>query len=80
LIVALGLGWQSLGRGTLADGTECIFDVYEAEVVWDGKRRRVLIDEADTDPLVGMRLLRGYELNMQVRSRGKVILRRLSSR
>ena len=73
----LGLRWQSLDRGTLADGSECLFDVYEGRVAWDGKVRRVLVDEADTDPLVGMGLLRGYELKMQVRSRGKVTIKRL---
>ncbi len=51
--------------------------MYEAKVVWDGKVRHVLVDEADTDPLVGMRLLRGYELKMQVRARGKVTIKRL---
>jgi clan AA aspartic protease len=80
LIAALGLRWQSLDRGTLADGSECLFDVYEANLVWDGKPRRILVDEADTDPLVGMGLLRGYELKMQVRSRGKVTIRRLPER
>jgi clan AA aspartic protease len=78
LVAALGLRWQSFDRGILADGSECLFDVYEAKVVWDGKERRVLVDEADTDPLVGMALLRGYELKMQVRSRGKVTVKRLS--
>jgi clan AA aspartic protease len=80
LIAALGLRWQSLDRGTLADGSECLFDVYEGKVIWDGKVRRVLVDEADTDPLVGMGLLRGYELKMQVRSRGKVTIKRLRSK
>ena len=49
LVVALGLSWQSVDRGTLADGSECLVDVYEARVVWDGKPRRILVDEADTD-------------------------------
>jgi clan AA aspartic protease len=80
LIVVLGLRWQSLGRGTLADGSECLFDVYEGTVVWDGKERRILVDEADTDPLVGMALLNGYQLKMQVRSRGRVTIKRLPSR
>jgi clan AA aspartic protease len=80
LIAALALRWQSLGRGTLADGSECLFDVYEAEAVWDGKVGRILVDEADTDPLIGMGLLRGYELKMQVRSGGKVTIKRLPSR
>jgi clan AA aspartic protease len=72
LVESLNLQWQSLDRGTLADGSECLFDVYEAEVVWDGQVRRLLVDEADTDPLVGMALLSGYELKMEVCSQGKV--------
>jgi len=80
LIAALGLRWQTVDRVTLADGSECIFDVYEATVVWDGKARHILVDEADTDPLVRMRLLRGHELKMQVRARGKVTIKRLPSR
>ena len=78
LVVALGLEWQTFDRGALADGSECLFDVYEARVFWDGKKRRVLVDETDTDPLVGMALLKGYELRMSVRSRGKVTIKRLS--
>jgi hypothetical protein len=34
--------------------------------------RRLLVDEADTDPLLGMALLSGYELKIDVCSRGKV--------
>jgi clan AA aspartic protease len=77
LIAALGLRWQTLDTALLADGSECTFDVYEARVLWDGKVRKILIDEADTDPLVGMRLLKGHELRIQVRARGKVSIKRL---
>ena len=73
----MGLRWRSVDRGMLADGSECLFDVYEAKVVWDSKVRNILIDEADADPLVGMRLLRGHELKMEVRARGKVTIKRL---
>ncbi len=76
----MNLPWQSLGRGTLADGSECLFDVFEATVDWDGKVQRVLVNEADTDPLVGMGLLKGFELKMQIRAGGKVTIKRLSSR
>lgn len=71
-ISALDLRWQGTGRGTLADGSECLFDVFEAEVIWDGQVRRLLIDEADTDPLVGMELLSGYELRIEVCDHGMV--------
>jgi clan AA aspartic protease len=77
VIAALGLTWRTFDRGLLADGSEVLFDVYEAVVAWDGEARRVLVDEADTDPLVGMALLRGFELKMQVRRRGKVTIKRL---
>ncbi len=80
LITALGLPWQTMDTARLADGSDCIFSVYEARVVWDGKVRQILVDEADADPLVGMRLLKGYELRMQVRYRGKVAIKRLPQR
>jgi clan AA aspartic protease len=77
LVAALGLSWHSVGSGILADGSNCLFDVYEAKVVWDRRARRVLVDEADATPLVGMALLGGYELKVQVRARGKVSIKRL---
>jgi len=80
LITLLGLRWQSTQRATLADGSTCVFQVYVGKVVWDSKVRQILVDEADTDPLVGMRLLRGHEFKMQVRYRGKVTIKRLRHR
>lgn len=35
LINALGLQWNGLLRATLGDGSECVFNVYEAAVIWD---------------------------------------------
>jgi clan AA aspartic protease len=80
VIAALNLRWQTFGRGMLADGSVSAFDVYQAKVVWDGRLRRVFVDEFDAAPLVGMALLRGYEYKMQVRARGKVTIKRLPRR
>lgn len=77
VIQALGLRWQTVDRFKLADGSICVFDVYEAKVEWEGKVRQILVDEADAEPLVGMRLLKGHELKMQVCYRGKVTIKRL---
>jgi clan AA aspartic protease len=77
-IAALHLRWQTFGRGVLADGSVSSFDVYQANVVWDDRRRSVFVDEFDSPPLVGMALLRGYEYRMQVRARGEVTIKRLS--
>src|ERR1700730_6210313 len=80
VIRALNLRWRSFGRGTLADGSVRFFDVYQAKVEWDGHVRPVFVDEFDATPLVGMALLRGHELKMQVRARGKVTIKRLPPR
>jgi predicted aspartyl protease len=71
------LTWDDVNKATLADGSECIFDVYRARVVWDRKPVRVFVDELDGEPLIGMGLLNGYELRAEVRSRGKVTVKRL---
>ena len=80
LIAMLGLRWRSVERATLGDGSTCVFQVFIGKLNWDGNVRSILVAEADTDPLVGMRLLRGHELRMQIRARGKVTIKRLRSR
>jgi clan AA aspartic protease len=80
VIGALNLRWQTFGRGILADGSVSLFDVYQAKVVWDGRIRPVFVDEFDATPLVGMALLRGFELKIQVRARGKVNITRMPRR
>jgi len=77
LIARLGLPWKRRGRAILADGSEIVFDIYRATVVWDRRRLSIRVDEADTEPLVGMALLDGYELNAQIRTGGKVTIKRL---
>src|SRR5207245_4988607 len=72
LIATPGLRRRSIAFATLADGSTCSFQVYSGKVVWDGEVRAILVDEADTDPLIGMKLLRNYEFKMQVRAGGKV--------
>ncbi|GAP95752.1 hypothetical protein NIES2104_22760 [Leptolyngbya sp. NIES-2104] len=54
-----------------------MFNVYEGFVIWDGQIRTIEINESETDPLVGMALLEGYELNIQGVAGGEVTIRRL---
>jgi predicted aspartyl protease len=49
----------------MANGQTDTFDVYSATVHWDGNPRRVMVDAADTKPLVGMALLQGYRLVLE---------------
>jgi len=74
LVSELGLTWRRRGRGELADGSETIFDVYEATVVWEGQLRRVWVDDIDAAPLLGMSLLNGHELTIQVWAGGSVTI------
>jgi clan AA aspartic protease len=77
LVARLDLPWRRRGRALLADGSQTLFDIYEADVLWDKRRRRISVDEVKAMPLVGMSLLDGFELKMQVRKRGKVTIRPL---
>lgn len=73
-VTELGLRYETRGRAKLADGSEVRFDVYEAELVWDGKIVTVLVDEAETTPLVGMNLLQGHGLHIEVAHGGRVLI------
>lgn len=75
LIGMLGFPWRSRGRAILADGSESLFDIYRATVYWDGQTRDIDIDAVDSEPLLGMALLDGYDLNIQVRPGGKVTIK-----
>src|SRR5262245_33938259 len=77
LVSTMGLPFRRRGRALLADGSETVFDIHEATVLWDGKTRRAPVDVADTDPLVGMALLYGHELTIEVVEDGEVSVRAL---
>jgi clan AA aspartic protease len=78
LIEALGLLWQGRADAVLGDGTLHEFDVFAATVVWDGQFRTVETDVADVDPLVGMGLLHGFRVEIDVRDGGEVRIDALS--
>jgi clan AA aspartic protease len=78
LIAQLNLQWKRRGRAILGDGSECVFNVYEAVVMWDGNLRTIPIDEADSEPLVGMSFMEGYKLVVQVYEGGLVELSKVS--
>ena len=74
VVAELGLPFVSIGRATLADGSEISYDIYGVTVLWDGQRIYIEADAADTTPLVGMLLLDGHDLNIQVRDGGRVVI------
>ena len=76
-IAALGLSWKELGAAILADGSLIDFDVYEASVLWDGQWVTIPVDEADADPLMGMRLMQGYRILIEDVDGGSVQIERI---
>ncbi len=75
IIVTLNLPWTGIDRGTLGDGSEVTFEVYAATVIWDGQYRNIPVNEAETDPLVGMSLLYGYDLHIRAVEGGNVTIK-----
>ena len=79
VIAELGLNWNGKSQAELADGSTSSFDTFTGIVVWDRRRTHILIDEANTTPLVGTALLWGYHLSVTFR-RGEVVTLRAMPR
>ena len=77
IIAALGFPWRTRSLVILANGTDDLCDIYAATVIWDGRSRHILVEAADTDPLVGMALLYGHDVRMQVVAGGSVSIEAL---
>lgn len=77
LITELGLPFRRSGRAVLGDGSAVTFDIHEAVVIWDGRPRRIPVDAADSDPLLGMGLLYGHLLSVEVLEGGSASIRPL---
>jgi clan AA aspartic protease len=78
IIAALGLRLLRAGSGALADGSITTFDIYEAIVDWDGVKKEVTVYEMDSDALVGMALMYGYELVLPILDGATFTLRRIT--
>jgi len=63
----------------LADGSETVSDLFTAIVLWDGQWIAIDVEAADTDPLVGMALLAGHDLQMRVIPQGEVAINAIPS-
>ena len=79
VIVALDLAFIGRGRAILANGSEDLFDIHEATVVWGDQTLAVEAEAADTGPLVGTSLLYGHDLNIHMVDGGVVTVARLTA-
>lgn len=72
MITALNLPWNASDIVTLGDGSEALFDLYAATIIWDGQYRDVDVAESETEPLIGMGMLYGYRLQIDAVEGGRV--------
>ncbi len=75
LVAELGLPFAYIGRAFLANDDEVRFDVHDVTVLWDGQPRHIKADVTGSTPLVGMLLLDKHDLNIQVRTGGRVVIK-----
>lgn len=74
LVDDLGLPFAYMGQAFLANDAEVDFDVHYVTVLWDGQPRDIEADATGSTPLVGMLLLLGHSLNIEVESGGPVVI------
>jgi clan AA aspartic protease len=77
-IAELNLLWRGSEEGVLGDGSTQRFDVYSATVIWDGEFRTIKINESNTNSLMGVGLLYGYEVCIKTINGGMVTIKALS--
>ena len=77
VILDLDLPWHYRDVGVLGDGSEVIFEIYKASVIWDGQNQIIDVAASEADPLVGMSLLYGFKLQIQTIEGGTVTIEAL---
>ena len=77
IITELGLPWHYRDIGTLGDGSDVVFEIYKASVIWDGQNQIVDVAASNAEPLVGMGLLYGFKLQIEAVEGGRVTIETL---
>ena len=74
LITNLKLPLVGNRRATLGDGNVVALDAYLATVLWHGRKREVLLLQADGGPLLSMTLLHGSRVTLDVVDNGPIVI------
>ena len=74
----LGLTHFGSTQLTLANGEQEDFDTYIASVDWTGNKRGIAVHEIESSPLIGMQLLEGHRLQVEVEHGGQVLIEPLT--
>ena len=79
LVRRFGLSPRGLQEGKLADGAAATFRLVTVNVMWDGTPQRI---EAQIlgEPLIGTRMLKGWELRARFETNGEVSIQQLGAK
>lgn len=77
LINRLGLRQAGYRQAILGDGKKVVFSLYRVRIIWHGQVREVPVLQADGGPLIGMALLNGSRVIMNVVKDGQVKIEKL---
>lgn len=78
LIEELSLSFVGPARAALGDGNEVNMDLFLGVVQWEGEPRDVLVLETEGGTLVGMALLSGHRVIMDIEQGGLVSIEPLA--
>ena len=78
LVSELGLPFAYVGRAFLANDDQVEFNVHNVTLLWDGEPRDIEADATGSTPLVGMLLLDGHSLNIEVENGGEVVIQAMA--
>jgi len=76
-IAKFGFPYQGLIDAQLGNGSAAEFDMFAGTVLWDGQRREGIVLAVDGSPLLGMALLSGSRVCLDVSDNGPVTIERL---
>ena len=74
IVAALELDHVTVADMVLADGSMEKFDVFKMVVMWDGNVRQIEAHESNAIPLIGMGLMEGNRLTVDVEEGGRALI------
>jgi len=73
-ITRLGFPYEGNLEAVLGDGRDTTMDMFLGTVLWEGYLREGTVLAAEGTPLVGMALLRGSRVTLEVQDGGRVTI------
>lgn len=74
VVSELDVPFAYIGAVILADDTVAELPIHRASLIWDGQPRAIRAHVTGSAPLIGMMLLDGYRLRIDVKVGGRVII------